>query len=112
MARTRAARARTRGVRSGAEILAQLAIGSARAAAELDHDHPSSSRYVARELSALGTGPSLGDGAECRRPRASAGGVAGAVAPAAQQRHRFRHSLLFDQLARAGTRAEMGAPRA
>jgi dimethylamine monooxygenase subunit A len=51
-------------------------------------------------------------GAECRRPRAPARGIAGAVAAAAQQRHRFRDSLLPDQLARIGNGAEVGAPRA
>src|SRR5258708_4773651 len=112
MAWTGAPRARTRRVRPGAEILAQPEVGPARTALELDHDHPSASGYVAGKLSALGSGPRRGDAAECGRPRAFARGIAGAVAAAAKQRHRFRHSLLLDQPARVGDGPEMGAPRA
>src|ERR1700733_1403015 len=112
MARPRSSRSRAAGLRSRTEIPAQSAAGPARAAAELDHDRPPPSRYIARKLSEVGAGPRDGDGPECRRPRASARGAAGAVAAAAQQCHRLRHSLLSDQPAGAGDRTEMGAPSA
>src|SRR5258708_8445184 len=110
MAWTGAPRARTRRVRSRAEILAQPEVGPARAALELDHDHPSASGYIARKLSALGAGSRHGDGADCRRPRAFAGRVAGAVAAAAPQCHPFPHSLLFAQTAPAGRGPERAPP--
>ena len=49
------------------------------------------------------------DAAECGRHGASARRAAGAVASAAQQRHRLRHSLLSHQPAGTGDHSEMGA---
>jgi hypothetical protein len=97
--------------RPRAEVLAESSPRKARAAAELDHDCQPAPRYFARELSGMGKGPCLGDGAERRRPRAPARRTAGPVAAAAQQRHRLRHPLLPDEHARIGHGAEMGAPR-
>src|SRR5580658_6387288 len=108
MAWTGAAGARDAGFRSGAEILAEFALGVTRTPAQLDHDRASPPRYLARELSVLGPGPRIGDPANCRGPRASARGIAGPVAIAAQQCHCFRHPLLSCKPARVGDRAEMG----
>src|ERR1700722_18055601 len=112
MAWARSSRPRAAGLRSRAEIPAQPAAGPTRAAAELDHDHQAPSRYLARKLSEMGTGPCHRDGPQRRRPRTPARGAAGTMAAAAQQCHRVRYSLLPDQPAGTRDRAEMGAPSA
>src|ERR1035441_5412491 len=107
-----AAGARAACVRQSLEIFAESAPGRAGKTAELDYDHQPAPGHLAGELSVLGYGPRLGHGTERRRPGASARGVAGSVAAAAQQRRGIRYSLLPDQPAGAGHRAQMGAPSA